>query len=134
MSKGSNNSEVGLGEEQMEEETRKLSPQVLLDLSEEIFLVKENGIELCLCESEFNAMSIVDSLAHQTQQRLQEEGMGSPVYRQDFPEKNTTVISAERDGWFFKGYVTEEVVYEYIGIHSACLLKPRLSSSEARVV
>ena len=114
---------------------KRLSEEVLLDVSSSLYLIKRNGKEIALCEDRLCSIQIIDSLAAKEQTYLSGSEGVAQAFREDFLDDNRVVISTQMaDGVIFASPVVIEVVYEFLSVHSAVITHPRLSKSEPRIL
>ncbi len=113
----------------------RLSDEVLIDTTEVIFLIKRNGEEVALCESELLSVQILDSLAAKCQKDLVLDEGVLTAFREDMLDENKIIIYAQRaGGFFFDSPVLQEVKFEYLPVHTASVIHQRLSKSEPRII
>lgn len=106
----------------MQSESQPLTPEVTIT-NHILFLIRVDGVELALVDSEQDARLAIDSIVACEIRRLESDTLRT--FRRDMPDGKKIIISTQAIGTLIDGNVIEGMKVDYIPVNRAKLLRGR---------
>jgi|688.fasta_scaffold03339_19 hypothetical protein len=100
----------------------RLTPEVHMR-SEILYLVRVDKEEVCFCETEKEAILVIDSLAAAVQKEMTNEFV--KVYREDIRNGEKVILSTQSLGYFMNGIISPSKTFDYVPVSQAKYIKGR---------
>lgn len=88
-----------------------------------LYLVRVDKEEVCFCDSEKEAILVIDSLAASVQKELTNEN--TKVYREDISNGEKVILSTQSLGYIMNGILHQAKVFDFVPVSQAKYIKGR---------